>query len=161
MHHSLLLFEANKGITFVWSQYWTSKSRHWLNFIWLHINKSTKISKSFQDQGWIVFTNYWMVGVSVVLMYLEQLGLSNIYTIIGHRKAIRIWFQPRACARAMCVCVHPCTQWELVLGGLVWPRYLPRRLRCDLGGWVPGSQILCMLSNFILLENELGTFALL
>ena len=109
MHHSLLLFEANKGITFVWSQYWTSKSRHWLNFIWLHINKSTKISKSFQDQGWIVFTNYWMVGVSVVLMYLEQLSLSNIYTIIGHRKAIRIWFQPRACARAMCVCapVHP------------------------------------------------------
>ena len=108
MHHSLLLFEANKGITFVWSQYWTSKSRHWLNFIWLHINKSTKISKSFQDQGWIVFTNFWMVGVSVVLMYLEQLGLSNIYTIIGHRKAIRIWFQPRACAHAMCVCV--CTR---------------------------------------------------
>ena len=109
MHHSLLLFEANKGITFVWSQYWTSKSRHWLNFIWLHINKSTKISKSFQGQGWIVFTNYWMVGVWVVLMYLEQLGLSNIYTIIGHRKAIRIWFQPRACGHAMCVCApaHP------------------------------------------------------
>ena len=46
----------------------------------------------------------------------KQLLPSIMYTFLGHRKALLIWFWPRACVLTVCVCVCLCVWWKWVPG---------------------------------------------